>query len=148
MRFKVHGSTEFGGWVWFIESYILKLAYTLSEEREDIPSNSPILSLLRIGAFLFCSRLNQRCLYLAGHKLSVDIQGGMERYDPVIGGDIFSSRYICVKIAVKFAPALIPPTKKPFDGFPPSCVKFSEVYHIISYSLCQRNTRHTHFKAS
>jgi hypothetical protein len=45
---------------------------------------------------------------------------GTERYAPVNGGEIFSSRYRCEITAVRFAPAEIPPIMKAFFGSPPN----------------------------
>jgi len=85
-----------------------------------------MLFLLRIGEFMFCSRLRYTALYFSGTSSAV-MHAGIERYDPVNGGDSFSSRYKWGTIAPKFPPAEIPPTRKPFLGLPPSSSKCAAV---------------------
>jgi hypothetical protein len=46
--------------------------------------------LLKIGVLAFCSRLRNTALYFSG-TVSAVMQAGMERYDPVKGGDNLSS---------------------------------------------------------
>jgi hypothetical protein len=75
---------------------------------------------------MVCSRLRNTALYFSGTSAAV-MQGGIERYDPVKGGDSFSSRYRWETMAAKLAPADIPPTRKPFLELPPSSSKFAAV---------------------
>lgn len=68
-----------------------------------------------IGAFLFCSKLPCRCLYLAG-KTWYEIVLAIIKQTPVNGGESFSSRASRLIAADKLPPADVPPTMKPFDG--------------------------------
>ena len=95
----------------------------------NVRSKSRMLSLFRIGAFVFCSRLRNTVLYFSGTSSAV-MQAGIERYDPVKGGDNFSSRKRCETMAQKLPPAEIPPTRKPFLGLPPSSSKFAAVWAV------------------
>ncbi len=102
-----------------------------------MPSNQAIEMSFSIGTSgpPFWSRLRYTCLYFSGHN-SFDPAGVIDKYTPVNGGENFSSRYRCDITELKFAPALVPPTKKPFAGFPPNCLKFLAV---LTVSACQLN---------
>jgi hypothetical protein len=102
--------------------------------------------LFRVGLFEFCSRLKNTALYFSGTNSAV-MQAGIERYDPVKGGESFSSRYRCATMAPKFPPAEMPLARKPFLGLPPRSSKFAAVL-IISGISEARVQLQTHFKAS